>query len=451
MLIIGVCDVSFVNHEFATSTAIPNTMSCPNDPKRFEPIERLATALGNVFPRFRRDEFLEQVRRQVKSHTLFVFSQQISDLIQEFLPEDPSESLKIVAGCLEELELEELSSESRTRCLYPLVCFVHDHAGEQWDEAMSAVYQLCKWTRTEYAIRPILKEFPQRTMQRLLEWCDDPSSAVRLLCSEAARIRSPWASRIEIPRHLVLPVLGALRNDSAPEIQKSVGNHLSDLGKTDEHWLLNTTSRWLESGSETTRNIVRIALDHLVKEANPMALRILGFEPISSDRISFFVTPQRVTPGEFLSASLDIVGSLGGNTLMVEWVILFVGDSRKAARRVYRDELVQLEQDVSAWSCQRTFRLTDDPTFKLVPGNHRIEVHINGQNVAGLDFQVVSDTSPDRPSGKGLKLQSGQPSGEQEQLADCGAENLNMDLIPKIISTMPGPKPTFIAKRNRSP
>lgn len=154
--------------------------------------------------------------------------------------------------------------------LWPIGRYIEKHGLENVDVSIDFIYELTQRFTGEFAIRPILEEFPQKTLRMLLNWSKDNSEHVRRLASEGMRMRLPWASRSQIFVDYFddsIKILDNLKSDEFRFVQKSVANNLNDLSKTHPELVVETTSRWLrEDQSKETQWIVKHALRSINKK-----------------------------------------------------------------------------------------------------------------------------------------------------------------------------------------
>jgi len=75
---------------------------------------------------------------------------------------------------------------------------------------MQALHTLTSLFTAEYAIRPLLQLHPERTLQQMALWAQDPNDHVRRLVSERSRPRLPWAPRLPAFQANPTPVLDVL-------------------------------------------------------------------------------------------------------------------------------------------------------------------------------------------------------------------------------------------------
>lgn len=167
----------------------------------------------------------------------------------------------------------------------PHVCFVaaygldpeHNDGRDPFEVSMRAQYELTRRFSAEFSIRPFLIRWPERTLERLMEWTRDPDPHVRRLCSEGTRPRLPWATRI--PAFVkdpspVLPILETLKDDPDLYVRRSVANHLGDIAKDHPQLAFDLCARWLEGASAERKWLIRHAVRHPAKKGVKAALQL---------------------------------------------------------------------------------------------------------------------------------------------------------------------------------
>jgi len=154
--------------------------------------------------------------------------------------------------------------------LWPVGRYVEKFGAEYEDESLEFIYELTQRFTGEFAIRPLLETNPKKVLKTMLKWSKDDSVHVRRLSSEGMRMRLPWAPKSEVFADYfddAIKVLDNLKSDEYKFVQKSVGNTLNDLSKTNPEQVIETTDRWLkESKAKETEWIVKHALRTINKK-----------------------------------------------------------------------------------------------------------------------------------------------------------------------------------------
>jgi 3-methyladenine DNA glycosylase AlkC len=146
--------------------------------------------------------------------------------------------------------------------LMPISTWLEEYQTEDFDYALSVMYELTKRNTAEYCIRPFIVSDYDRLIDLLKKWVEDESFHVRRLVSEGLRPRLPWAKKLSFTKtqysgHLNL--LMALSNDESLYVRKSVANHLRDICKEEPELCLDPLGI-LQKGSVHQRWIAKHAL-----------------------------------------------------------------------------------------------------------------------------------------------------------------------------------------------
>ena len=120
------------------------------------------------------------------------------------------------------------------------------------------------------AVRDSVSKELSQSIRILGDWVQDGNAYIRRFAIESTRPQGVWAKHIsELKDHpeIALPLLEAVKSDSAKYVQDSVGNWLNDASKTKPDWVIQVCKGWLESSEtkETKRTVTR-AQRSLVKK-----------------------------------------------------------------------------------------------------------------------------------------------------------------------------------------
>lgn len=260
------------------------------------------------------------------------------------------------------------------------------------EEAMVATERITRLISCEFSIRPFLIRHPDFTWKQMLKWSLHKDSAVRRLASEGSRPRLPWGMGVpglkNDPRK-TLPILENLRDDPDEVVRRSVANHLNDVSKDHPEFVLDIAERWI-GFSEERDALLKHALRGLLKGGNKRALAIFGFEDrIKAEILNFKIEPKSVRIGSDLRFGFEAVSKEKTPRLLrIEYKIEYAKVSGKTSRKVFQiDERTFLPGESARYDKKQSFK---QMTTRIhVPGKHRIEIHINGDSKAAIEFRVV--------------------------------------------------------------
>ena len=120
--------------------------------------------------------------------------------------------------------------------LWPFGKYVEMYGDEYFEESIDFSKELTKRFTSEYCMRPLIKKYPEKSLEILKGWSKDEHERVRRLSSECLRIRLPWAKKLFTALEYFdeyFEILSNLKDDKDKYIQKSVANNLNDLYKED--------------------------------------------------------------------------------------------------------------------------------------------------------------------------------------------------------------------------
>lgn len=271
--------------------------------------------------------------------------------------------------------------------------FVEDHGLDHLDESMAAMHELTQNFSAEFAIRPFLQRHPQATLAVLRRWLDDPSADVRRLVSEGTRPRLPWAA--QLPAMIadptpVLALLERLLDDPSEYVRRSVANNLNDISKDHPDqvvaWLAERGAS-ARSGGDDFAWISRHACRSLIKAGHQGALSLLGFSGAPQIRVRRFdVAPQAIELGA--SVQLDFEFESHGvavQRLAIDYAIHFQKSRNNTSRRVFKWTKRSLAPGQSM-RIDRAHAIVPVSVRTYYPGEHKIEMLINGASVASASF-----------------------------------------------------------------
>lgn len=223
----------------------------------------LADKIGEHAPSFDLAGFVSYVSDALDGKEYTARMGVFVDAFDRYLPAYP-DTLRIFSEMLGPELTSFAVMYDRGAWLAPVGKYVKAHCAaepEYFEQSVDFIRELTKRYTGEFAMRPLIQAFPERTLAVLLEWSRSDSPFVRRCASECMRVRLPWAKKLTAAvEHfdLYTQVLDNLRHDSDPYVQRSVGNNLNDLFQYDAEKARSIVGRWQADGpSKATRKIIR--------------------------------------------------------------------------------------------------------------------------------------------------------------------------------------------------
>lgn len=131
--------------------------------------------------------------------------------------------------------------------LWPIGKYVEIYGDNYFETSIKFSKELTKRFTSEYCMRPLIKKYPETTLDILITWSKDENERVRRLSSECLRIRLPWAKRLYTALEYFdkyFEILSNLKDDKDKYIQKSVANNLNDLFKENSEKFYEVINEW---------------------------------------------------------------------------------------------------------------------------------------------------------------------------------------------------------------
>ncbi len=287
----------------------------------------LAEQIRKAWPRFDQAAFVRSAARKLDELEFAARVQQFSNALALTLPSSIPRSLEILTDSLPEPQ-NDCDSVTDGWLQWPLGKFIADHGLDHFDESMTAMVELTKRFSSEFAVRPFVQRYPDKTIQRLLELTADRNPHVRRWCSEGVRPRLPWGIRlidlVNDPTP-IFPILERLKDDNEEYVRRSVANNLNDVAKDHPDLVIRRCKAWRRNSTSQRDWVINHALRSLVKEGAPEALELVGFKPPRGIRAKVKVSPKRIVVGESAMLEVELRNtSSRTQNLLVDYIIHFV-------------------------------------------------------------------------------------------------------------------------------
>ncbi|MEM7112915.1 MAG: DNA alkylation repair protein [Chloroflexota bacterium] len=360
-----------------------------------EKVAYLADLIQAVHPEFAHNAFCEAVTAVFPTLELKQRIDHISTMLHKHLPPDYPVALGILLRALPpELDPSKTDDDFGDFIIAPLSHFVATYGctAEHLSRSLSGLREITKRFSAEDAIRSFINAFPEETMAFLAKCTQSDNYHVRRLASEGTRPKLPWSQKLLIDYHQPLSILDALFADPTRYVTRSVANHLNDISKLDPALVIDTLSRWQQSGAQQEKEmafIVRHATRTLVKKGNLDALKLMGFgEEPDITIIDFATTTPQVVVGDAFLFSLTIEANKP-QKLLVDYLMTFASDGKKAGQKVFKLKQLELKAGQSV-TLRKKHPMRLMTTRRLYAGEHQITLQVNGKPFGSLTFDLLT-------------------------------------------------------------
>ncbi len=323
----------------------------------------------------------------------------IISVLHRFLPSDFNQTATVLLQVKKHWDHDYKSNNPNENfsifAAWPIIDYVGVHGLEHPEQSLAVLKKLTSLFSAEFSIRPFIVKYPEYCQAQFLAWTKDECEHVRRLVSEGTRPRLPWGLQlkkfIDDPSPN-LPLLDKLKADSSLYVRRSVANHLNDIAKDHPTVVINTCKAWQQAQPKNAHLqwLIKHASRSLVKAGNSGALSLLGFT--ENPKVS-------VTKLELSSTEIARNGSIGftfelrslaediqkSQKLVVDYALYFVKANGQQKPKVFKLKNLNLAtQEQIALSKNYSFKPIS--TRKYYPGEHKIEILVNGQALASTNF-----------------------------------------------------------------
>ena len=182
--------------------------------------------------------------------------------LKKYLPTDFKKACDVIVKILGDENPNETGMFKEFYWVMPLGKFVEKYGLEYFETSIKTIEEITKRNTGEYAIRPFIRKYPERTLRIMKKWAQSKNFHLRRLASEGLRPKLPWSTKLDIfidnPKP-VFEILEVLKEDDIKFVQKSVANHLTDYLKVNKKEAIRLIKSWQKSDNKNTQWIVRHA------------------------------------------------------------------------------------------------------------------------------------------------------------------------------------------------
>lgn len=355
-------------------------------------VKKITEEIKRVYSEFDDTHFTKIVLDNFPSLELSKRIYWISEKFREFLPDDYEEALKILLKSLPPHHDDNLIDSDFGNFMYaPYSNFVAKYGCNKKDLRLSlkSLREMTKRFSAEDAIRYFINAFPNETFEELLKWSKDTDYHVRRLTSEGTRPKLPWSRKINTAPEKAISLLDNLFLDKSRFVTRSVANHMNDISKIDTKLLFETLKKWQKSGKQKPSEmeyIINQSLRTLIKKGDKDSIRFLNLSPDPMVEISTFSLKENsFVIGKALEFELVIVAKKD-EQLLIDYVIYFQNKAGNGYnKKVFKIKKVSMKKN-QKMIIKKIHPMKNISTRKLFPGNHKLEIQINGKTIAEKSF-----------------------------------------------------------------
>jgi len=353
--------------------------------------EKICPVLEQVIPSFNSRDFTQRIFDKVwPALELKERVRHIALALQYHLPKDFTKAAKVMVRLSQALRKRQDIGEQGFATIF-VPDYIEVFGAEHPDEALAALEEITKLVSAEFAIRPFLLRYSDKTMHKMLQWSSHADANVRRLSSEGCRPRLPWAMGIPLLKKdpsSILPILENLKADPSEYVRRSVANNLNDIAKDHPQLVLKIAKQW-QGKNEDTDRIIKHGCRTLLKKGNEHALNLHGFDPLSKARIQSLTLPKKmIRIGDHLNFGFNFISKEKRPTnFRLEYAIDYLTASGKTSRKVFKISENNFDPGKPI-SIQRKQSFKDFTTRKHFKGKHYLTILANGKKLAKEEFIV---------------------------------------------------------------
>ena len=186
----------------------------------------------------------------------------------------------------------------------------------------------------------------------------------------------------------ILPILEQLKDDDDEAVRRSVANNLNDISRDNPDLVLETCERWLGQSANTDR-LIKHACRTLLKAGDRRALLLFGYgDPKQIQVSALTLAPRRPRVGQTLRFDFSLqIGGERANRVRVEYAVHFVKARGQLSRKVF--QLCEKSFSPGQHQVTKKHAFADLSTRKHYPGEHSLEIIVNGVEMARAAFELI--------------------------------------------------------------
>lgn len=268
--------------------------------------------------------------------------------------------------------------------------FVELYGQDNLDISLPYLEKFTCLCTSEFAVRPFLNRYYPEMKLAFERWAQSDNHHVRRLASEGIRTRLPWGMKVAAlfeDTEWILQQLQRLLLDESEYVRRSVANNLNDLSKDQPDQVL-AFAEAQDLGNSNTQKLIKHALRGLLKQGNPRALALFGFQNnLSIECLSLKANLPSLAIGERLPWEFELKVQ-GSGALRLEYKVHYRKKNGSTSAKVFQLSESQIEGPKRI--AQKKEQAFHDLTTRVhYPGTHSLELIANGRSLGSFSFELT--------------------------------------------------------------
>ena len=263
-----------------------------------------------------------------------------------------------------------------------------------FDDAMQVLALVTTRFTGEFAIRAMLNARLDRAVDIAESWTGSPDEHVRRLASEGTRSHLPWAKGVPglvTQARSTRAIVDALYRDESETVRRSVANHVNDLSRDHPDVAADIAAGWSAAPDDHTPQVARHAMRTLVKKGHPAALAVLGFSGADFAVDGPVVTDEVVPLGSSVHFTARVTNEgTDPARAAIDFVLHFKKSRGSTRPKVFKIGTRQIAPGETV-DIAKAYSFRSQTTRVFHPGEHAVELQVNGVPFGRATFQLVAD------------------------------------------------------------
>lgn len=343
----------------------------------------------NSLPNFVEKDFLKLIfTKEFEAMELKQRIRHTAKVLSHFLPSDFRDAAPLLSSLSQ--AIKQTTGKNQSLEYIFLADYIEEYGIYHFEESMQAIEMVTQCSSCEFAIRPFLLHYFDKTIEQMNLFAHHYDENVRRFSSEGSRPRLPWGKGVPMLKQrpeTILPILEVLKNDTSEYVRRSVANNLNDISKDHQRLFIDTVHRW--NANENTVDILRHASRTLLKQGNKEIGRIFGLKEEVLAVLDWKIHTPSVTIGENLRFEIEIENTSHETVnSRIEYVLYFLMKNGEFSKKVFMISKQPIEEgSKKVFIKNHSFKPITTRTYYT--GVHKLSLQVNGVETDSKMFSVL--------------------------------------------------------------